>query len=519
MTQQQLWKRCRALMISAPGVAAFVVLVVLMSLWSVITPLYGAPDEPAHVIRAASVVRGQLLGTKVRGTGDLQVTVPAFLAQADRDGCFAFRATVSASCMHLDGTPPGTRKLLTAAGRHPPVYYAIVGLPTLLAASDTGVWLMRIVSVLLCAALVALAVDTAARYLRGTLARIGLAIAVTPMVFFLTSVVNPNGLEVASAVATWVAAAAVVVQPGDRVDPGLLDRLGIATASLILCRQLGLLWVAVIAASVLLIGGLRPLVRMWRQRRGRAWLGALTVVAIAQLGWIFATGALNTENTNTAGVHLGVLDRFRDSFGVTYTRFLEMLGVFGWRDTPSPTATYFLWTLALGGIIAGLYLVGTRRALLTMALLGLAVVLIPPFFEVPAAPSVGYFWQGRYTLPIAIGIPILAGALIRPGSSQGLRRIGNALSVALGLGLLLAFLEFWRRNAVGTHGKIFFLSNPSWKPPLPAWIVLPAAIVVTAAWLWLVVIQPTRGASTAAASDRSRAARNELDDHAANSAW
>ena len=153
---------------------------------------------------------------------------------------------------------------------------------------------------------------------------------------------------------------------------------------------------------------------------------------------------------------------------------------------------YFFWTIALGGIVAGLYLLGSRRALLTTMLLAVAVVVIPPFFEVPAAPSVGYFWQGRYTLPVAVGIPILAGASIQAGSAWNLRRAGKGVSVMLGLGLLFAFLEFWRRNAVGTHGNIFFLAHPSWEPPLPTWIVLPASVVFIGAWLWFLLVPSAR---------------------------
>ena len=473
-----------------PGRCAFGVFLALAMLWSAITPLYGAPDEPAHVIRAESVVRGEVLGTKVAGTGDLKVTVPAFLAASGRDGCFAFHPVVPASCQHFGGTGSGTRQLLTSAGRAPPLYYAIVGLPSLVAPNLTGVWLMRLLSALLCAALIALAVDTARRYLTGTLAMFGLAVAVTPMLFFLAGVVNPSGIEIAAAVAVWIAGLAVVAHANADVEPGLLDRLGVAASVLVVCRQLGPIWVPLIGVVLLVVGGLTLAQRLWRQQRARVWLGVLVVLAVAQLGWNFATGALNTENTNTIGTTLGLLDRVRDSFGVTYSRFLEMIGLFGWRDTPAPTLTYLVWTLALGGVLLALYLLGPRRALLAAALLTLAIVVVPILFEVPAAPHDGFFWQGRYTLPIAVGLPILASALIRPGSRWQLRRAGRLTAGLLGLGLLLAFLEFWRRNAVGTHGYLFFLSSPSWRPALPWWFVLPAAVALTGLWVWLVLVAP-----------------------------
>ncbi|HEV2309911.1 MAG TPA: DUF2142 domain-containing protein [Acidimicrobiia bacterium] len=472
-----------------PGRSAFVAFFALAMLWSVITPLFGAPDEPAHAIRAESLVRGEILGTKVHGTGDLQVTAPAFLSASVRDACFAFRAVVPASCMNLGGSFHGDRHMLTSAGRAPPAYYAIVGLPSLLAANLTGVWLMRLLSALLCAALVGLAVDTARRYLAGTVAMFGVAVAVTPMLFFLAGALNPSGIEIAAAVAAWVAGVALVTRAPE-VDPRLVDRLGIAAGVLLIARQLGPVWVAVIAVVLLVLGGASIAQRLWRVGRARAWIAGLAVLAVAQLAWNFGTGALNTENTNTVGTTLGLLDRIRDSFGVQYTRFLEMIGLFGWRDTPAPTGTYLLWILALGGLVLGLFLLASRRGLLAAGLLTAAVIVVPILFEVPAAPKDGFFWQGRYTLTMAVGIPILAAALIRPGPGWRLRRASALTAGALGLGLLLAFFQFWRRNAVGTHGVIFFFNHAAWHPPVPAWFLVPAVVVFTSVWVWLLLLAP-----------------------------
>jgi Predicted membrane protein (DUF2142) len=484
-----LRSRWGARAIAAPGLSAFLLFFGLTGLWSVITPLYGAPDEPAHVIRAESLVRGEILGSTVKGTDFLQVSAPGFLASAQvKIACYAFKRVVPASCAHLDGGPASTRKMLTSAGRHPPTYYALIGLPSLLNASLPGVWLMRLLSALLCAGMFGLAVGTAWRYLRGTMVFAGLAIAATPMVFFLAGIVNPSGLEISAAAAVWVAGLAVVAQ-GEHIDDDLVVRLGVASGALILSRQLGLLWVAVIAGTLVVSRGLQPVLALWRSRRARWWLGGLTLVGVAQVAWVVAVGSLNTETMAMFRERLAVLDRLRISFGNTYSRFIEMLGLLGWRDTAAPAATYFLWTLALGGLVTALYLVGSRRVLVAIGLLTAAVIIIPPLFEVPSEPSLGFFWQGRYTLPIAIGIPILAGAVIRPAVSSRLRRRPTSLlSVALGLSLLLAFWAFWRRNAVGTSGKIIFFSDPSWRAPLPAWILVPAVVVFTAGWLWLVLL-------------------------------
>ena len=52
----------------------------LPTAWTVATPLMGAPDEPAHVIKAAAVVRGEMAGLEKPGVGTFRyVTIPAEL--------------------------------------------------------------------------------------------------------------------------------------------------------------------------------------------------------------------------------------------------------------------------------------------------------------------------------------------------------------------------------------------------------------------------------------------------------
>ncbi len=44
------------------ALAVFGLVFVLFASWALATPLFGAPDEHTHVIRATSVVRGEILG-------------------------------------------------------------------------------------------------------------------------------------------------------------------------------------------------------------------------------------------------------------------------------------------------------------------------------------------------------------------------------------------------------------------------------------------------------------------------
>ena len=94
--------------------------------------------------------------------------------------------------------------------------------------------------------------------------------------------------------------------------------------------------------------------------------------------------------------------------------------------------------------------------------------------EASSAGSVGYVWQGRYGLPLAAGVPIVAGILIaRSPNAPALRgRLAGVLAVTFGVSQVLALFQSLRRNSVGSTGPVFFFLHPTWAPPVPAILIL-----------------------------------------------
>src|SRR3954470_20131928 len=132
----------------SPARAFFVVWALLSALsavWALATPISGSPDEPAHIVRAASVVRGELVGTP--SPDGHVVTVPRYIADTQRATCFAFLPRVTANCPGQDVDNRGAAIISTTApGLYNPLYYYVVGWPSLLSADDAGIYAMRIVS-------------------------------------------------------------------------------------------------------------------------------------------------------------------------------------------------------------------------------------------------------------------------------------------------------------------------------------------------------------------------------------
>ncbi len=127
--------------------------------WSIATPLMAAPDEPAHAINAAAVVRGQLDAPEhptVLGPVAV-VRVPAWVASTNSLAtCLIWWPEPSAAC-----SPPlksGTEAVdaTTQYSRYPPLYYALVGIPSLVTTGAPALYSMRMVATLINSSLVAL---------------------------------------------------------------------------------------------------------------------------------------------------------------------------------------------------------------------------------------------------------------------------------------------------------------------------------------------------------------------------
>jgi hypothetical protein len=94
----------------------------------------------------------------------------------------------------------------------------------------------------------------------------------------------------------------------------------------------------------------------------------------------------------------------------TGDRLRQCISVFGLLDIPALQWVIVVWTSALLGLVAyGLAVSrGCRRAL---PLLALAILAMPVVFESPQINSVGPYWQGRYWLPLAVGLPLVASSV------------------------------------------------------------------------------------------------------------
>lgn len=517
---------------------------VAMGAWTAASPLMSSPDEPAHVVRAASLVRGQLVGSRRGGPSSPStvVQVPAWLSGAgSMPSCYAGRPQVPASCAPALGTAGGTVAAVTYAGRYPPLYYAIVGWPTLLVRGPVAVYLMRLAGAAACAALLAGALWCAGRSRARNLLLVALGLTATPQVLFLGGVVNPSGLEISAAICAWTAGLAAWSSPAGRgavtgaspaahsgqegrgAPPPHLDRAALAwlvvsLAVLVNVRGLSPLFGALIGLTLLARAGRRGLSAALATSVGRIGAALVAAAGAVAVAWVLGAGALHVVPSG---------QRLPDGSGPLAVVVLEarnvvsmapqFVGVFGWVDTYMPIAAYGAW---LGGLAALVVLAlrrarGRSRALL--AVLALACAAVPILLTSSQAAHLGIFGQARDWMPLWVGLPLLAGASLRP-SPEGRRggrgapagaprwapagagrrarsRMAAATATAAALGSVQLLAWAWAlhryRGGLGPgsgHGTPGPAGLGPWAPPAPELALgLALAVALAAAMVSLVL--------------------------------
>jgi hypothetical protein len=398
--------------------------------WAFAVPAFRGLDEFDHAYKAAAVARGELLdsGAAPSGRGRL-VSVPDDLVAAAGDACESRPYTHRDNCRPVSSTGGGTVTVATSAAAYNPAYYALVGA---LALPFSGTWtlvVMRAATALISALLLAWAAATTARWAQNRWPYVGLAVACTPVLLYSTSIVSPNGVQYAAAVLVW---SALLGLGSEEVESRpLLAALTVGAVSLVVTHTTGTMWLALISLTMLL---LTPL-RVWRRRvvaRPLLWMTTVGVVALAAAAstlWIrhARTNSLGRPDGSLPG--LTVSDVLREM--VLWV--LQSVGAFPMRDEPAAATTYAIWVLVFLAGAAVVLRRATRRQRRVLLALTAACVLVPLALTLVAYPSLGLAWQGRYGLPLSVGMPILAGWVLSRQGARMPRFVGPAVVLLLGV--------------------------------------------------------------------------------------
>lgn len=486
---------------------AFVLLSAMSIIWALASPIFSSPDENAHATKAIAQVHGEVVGKQVKGAHGIRVDLPDSYRYMPQLVCFAYHPDVPADCGVELGDPRGTTFFDTWVGAYNPVYYYIVGWPSLVFGGSTGLIAMRIMSALLSSAFLALAFQIAFAARRTRWAAVSVAFLASPVILYMAGSVNPQGLEISAAAALWIALPRLL-QKYRNDDPFALSKaylwsVVVASAALLaMARAVGPLWVMIIVVSCFVIIGWPAIKRLLASRASYIPIAIIAGAGLFSLVWTLGAGSLSGQAAKgdaplVGGSFLaGVAVMLRD----TPSFIAQAVGIFGWLDTTPPAIVFMPYFIAFAILAALAITASGRRGLAIVTGLIALSIFVPVVVQAYSVHQTGIIWQGRYGIFLYVSIPLLSGFVL--SSRRGARvaflstRITPIIAALLWIYSVAAFVFVLRRYVVGIDAPIRqMLSAPQWQPPL-GWIALVALFIISSglffAWIVRLAILSSR---------------------------
>lgn len=419
---------------------AVLVLCPIVLMWAVSSPMFSGPDEPDHLVRA-------------QGFTGLDFSSPY-----DTDGipvgavgCFRFEPDIPASCMTLDWREP--REEDSRTDGYPPVLHALSAVPYFFTNGLTATYLVRLWLAMINTAMVGWALTVAAR--RGSWVAIGALLALTPTALFTMGTVNPTGLAVSGSL---LVSASMLDKSG--TAKRMESKAALVTGAILLVgtRRDGAFWFALLL-FVLWVASQRSLQSDVRHitRTSRKWMiSAFAVFALSSvwaLQWVYRFLERRSSAERSAGKAASTLKVY----------FHQLIGSFGWLDSPIDWRTLLLAALLCGATVFAGFSGANKSQRTAMLLAILLMVIVPVAFGAIRYP----YFQGRYLLPMWVGLMMIAGSAIE-GRSEGRLKSASAKDCVIGLWVIVhvwSLITNLKRFSTGRSGSWNIFSDDAWSPP------------------------------------------------------
>jgi len=509
--------------------------IAVIGCWIIGSPRSAGPDEPSHMIASAGLVRGDRGGDPLPGSNALRAyDVPGMVGAPD-PACWVlapgaeFSGRTPVACADEQPLVTDTQTKASRSADYAPFAYVLPGLASYVPWPGGYAYLARLLDA---AVPVGLLIWSLALWMRrGGIASLVLLLGMTPIAWFTLAIVNPSAVAVGGGIALWTGLLVTAAGAPPTLPAGRWSAAHLAVAgwiALLLPRRDGPLWATLIVLTVCVLLMVRPghlaLTVPRRARvvaalavplplitaigdRGRVLdavlvLSPLTLVAVDR--WWVAAQRLDPRTSRLAlGVFVPVAGvaaigvamvarpggwepaTLRVILASTGRHLEQWVGTLGWLDTPMPTTLVVLYWAALGGL-AALALVEHPPAAIAGGGAVAAAIVVAWVLELGQGTDTGAYWQGRYTMPFAVGVPLVLA--YRPGAvAARTDRRGEVLAVVVGTISITGFVTAQQRWGVGVDGSWLPTRWNTWHAPVP-----PAILIVVHAALTIALAAAAR---------------------------
>lgn len=450
--------------------------------WVLMQPPYSVSDEPSHTIKAVASAYGEFDRPQVIGQfgyGAYVYEVPKVFTSIWHSTCYNDDTTTTAAC--IGDFPPGTELVgsTSTAGPNPPTYYVAIGWLGRLFPSQTGFYLMRFLGAVLFSLALTFTFALQLFKSKSRNAWVSILLLLTPAVSSFSAVINPFAYEIAAAALFWTSAFLLTDKSrSNREAKQLWASLVISAVFLSCIRPAAFVWISVIMFFVV-VSVPSNIIRQkhFYEKKMRSILGvAFNAIVISIALTYRAQTDLVVDPTGAITPMVGAGGNMLSNMQVSYERlgsfFRELFGYFGWTSFYPPVAVPVLFVTAVVMSI-GIMRISTWRLRSGLAFLMAFVYFGPVVLEGARASSLGFFYQGRYILPVAIGIPIyiwLRGEEREP-NRYTLLLTRTIIGLSAGSSIFAANYVA-RRFVSGTDGRILWFLDVNWSPPGGPYVLL-----------------------------------------------
>lgn len=435
--------------------------------WVLSIPAFRGIDEFDHVYKAEAVAHG--MWTHEGQAGDDRgylVAVPSDVVAAAAPRCRDYSYTKRDDCRAVAHVGHGLVLVSSGAATYNPAYYFVVGNLARPFHGASADFAMRAVTALMTSLLLAAAAAVTSAWARTGWPLLALFVATTPVLAYSGALASPNGVGYAAGCLLWGSLL------GLRRAPRSLHVwcAALSACVVLVTHSTGFVWVGL---ALLLVGVTAPFGE-WRGTAARMF-GSVSVASVATavvLVLTFAWMIVNRTNDPSAVPH----DGGPVPWHLVPTAFLlwgvQTIAAFPMRDQPAPLAVYALWLAPFLVVMTGGMLHACRRTRLSMGLGVAAWFLIPMTATLLTFSALGFAWQGRYALVLAVGLPALAGFVL---DGRGVP-VNQGLLVASAC--LCAVASAWSVGAVAAQEAVTPLAPdfPAAVPGAP-WLLAGIALI------------------------------------------
>jgi hypothetical protein len=229
----------------------------------------------------------------------------------------------------------------------------------------------------------------------------------------------------------WAAALTAAVQGP---SPRVIRRAGVALTILVMSRGISPVYAVIALASAGLIAGPVRSRELFRRRDVRRWLVAAACGSCITGVWVLAAGF--SHNVHRPGHPV--------SSALRETGLFLQESVGDWLDlrVSLPYAVAACAAVVVPIVVIGIVRARRRDRNVALCLLGIAL-LLPLTSNIANVPPIASAWQGRYGLPLVVGVIITAAYIARTELSTRLWRGGLALLAVAHVGAFVVFVRHW----------------------------------------------------------------------------